>query len=143
MGTLKFQKRAVLPGLFGIIGSGLIGMMVAFPFIMNKSDAALGLLESFTVGVVIAICGTFAFTFTVRNVRTRTVWAFLLVAAIIAAGTNGGALIFGFNAFYPLLTMTVLAEMTGMTLTYMMYRYSTRLNEQLIRAQERLKRLND
>ncbi len=118
--------------------SGLIGDLVALPFILfNQERVLFFLLASYVVGMSIAIVSVIIFSFFYRNLRKNTILAFSSIVFTIAIGTFLGAFVLGERNFLNILIMIVLAECIGMLLAAVSYQKTKRLNKQLEIAKEK------
>ncbi|MBW1641352.1 MAG: hypothetical protein JRJ76_00795 [Deltaproteobacteria bacterium] len=121
-----------------VLLSGLIGDLVALPFILFGRERILFLLAaSCGVGMSIAVISVIAFSFLYRNIRKNTLLAFFSIVFIIALGTFAGAFLLGERSLLNILIMILLAECVGMLLTAIVYQKSDKLNKQLEIAKEK------
>jgi len=122
-----------------VLISGLIGDMVALPFIFkNPGNMLLDLLGSFAVGMSIGSVSMIVFYFVFRNIRKYTYGTFCLLIIIIGSGTFLGAYLMGERDVLDFLIMILLAELIGNTMAAIIYRRATRINEQLKVVQKKL-----
>jgi len=112
--------------------SGLIGDLVALPIILkNTKSLLLDLLGSFAVGMSIGIVAMIASYFIFRNIRKYAFWTFSLLIIMIGLGTFLGAYLMGERNVVDFLIMISLAEIIGNFMAAVIYRRTTKMNEQL------------
>jgi len=121
-----------------VLLSGLIGDLVALPFILFGRERILFLLAaSCGVGMSIAVICMFVFSFFYRNIRKNTFRAFFFISFTIALGTFSGAFLLGERSLLNILIMILLAECVGILLATFVYKKSYSLNKQLDIAKDK------
>jgi len=116
-----------------VLLSGLIGDLVALPFILFGRERILFLLAaSCGVGMSIAVISVIAFSFLYRNILKNTFRAFFFISFTIALGTFSGAFLLGERSLLNILIMILLAECVGILLATFVYKKSYSLNKQLV-----------
>jgi len=125
--------------LFTIIISGLLGALVALPFIFSFEDnLVLGLVKGCLAGVVIGLISRTAFVIILRTVHSYPFWAFLCIFFTIGSGTLASSYLFGLTEVFFLFLIIGLAEVVGLGVTFLIYRYSLYLNSKLRTVQEKI-----
>lgn len=120
--------------------SGIIGVCVALPFVLYYHEKILSnLIWSFLSGMAIGFTATYVFSIFIRNARKNPTGSFVLVGLTIGIGTVLAALLLSLEDMRQLGMMVLLAETVGLIMTYGTYRYATRLNDRLLRTQERFR----
>ena len=118
--------------------SGLIGVLVAMPIILNSSENLfLDLLGSFAVGMSIGIVSLTALYFVFRNIGKYTFWTFCLLTLMIGSGTFLGAYLMGERSVLNFLIMILPAELIGNSMAAVIYKRATKINERLKVVQEK------
>ena len=118
--------------------SGLIGVLVAMPIILNNSESLfLDLLGSFAVGMSIGIVSLTALYFVFRNIGKYTFWTFCLLTLMIGSGTFLGAYLMGERSVFNFLIMILPAELIGNSMAAVIYKRATKINERLKVVQEK------
>jgi hypothetical protein len=127
-------KQFVLTALL----SAAAGILVGFPLILHE-NAPLpeNLLKSATAGCVTGIAAFLASSLIFRTIRTHTFWSFFSVILIIALGTFLGGYISGIDKIWHFLAVIAGAELIGIFLTILLYRYSDKLNHKLESVKEK------
>lgn len=112
--------------------SGVIGDLVALPFILKTPDnLILDLLGSYGIGLSIGVISMITSFFIFKNIRTNTFQVFASIIVIIGFGTYLGANFMGEQNPIDLFIMIFLAELVGNSLAFLLYRRTVKLNEQL------------
>ncbi len=115
-----------------IILSGLIGALVALPFVDTYDENLFsGLLKGCAAGAAIGFVSRIAFSIMLRTVKSRPFWAFFCIIFTIGGGTLGCSFLFGMTGVCTLALVTALAEVVGLSITFAVYRYSLYLNRKL------------
>ncbi|MBT3225438.1 MAG: hypothetical protein HOB38_15775 [Deltaproteobacteria bacterium] len=118
--------------------SGLIGVLVAMPIILNNSESLfLDLLGSFAVGMSIGIVSLTALYFVFRNIGKYTFWTFCLLTLMIGSGTFLGAYLMGERSVFNFLIMILPAELIGNSMAAVIYKRALKINERLKVVQEK------
>ena len=118
--------------------SGLIGVLVAMPIILNNSESLfLDLLGSFAVGMSIGIVSLIALYLVFRNIGKYTFWTFCLLTLMIGSGTFLGAYLMGERSVFNFLIMILPAELIGNSMAAVIYKRALKINERLKVVQEK------
>lgn len=124
--------------VFILLISGVIALCVALPFALYYSKEVLpDLLWSFVMGIVIGGASTYGFSLFMRHARRNPVGSFILVSVTIGIGTTIASVVLSVEKVWHLVAMIALAETIGLMATWGIYRYTQRLNNQLLKTQER------
>lgn len=116
-----------------LVISGIVGAMVALPFILpnTESSSILLIVKSSGVGAAIGLTGRFVFSLIYKNIHINTFWSFFSLILVIALGTFTGAVYLGEKNVLNIAIMIALAEAVGCAICVYVLRYSIRLNESL------------
>ncbi len=124
--------------------SGFGGLCIAVPFIfIYKADPWMLLSKNFLFGLIIGSSCTAVFELIYCNLRVHTFWVFLAVAATIAIGTLIAVYITNLTDLWAIIILLGCIETGGLTFTFFMCRYKTKLNEKLVQTQEKFKKMNE
>jgi hypothetical protein len=119
--------------------AGAVGALVALPFCLwYGASPVAGMLQGCLAGLLIGFLSRTAFVLVQKHLRSRTFWAFAVIALTIGGGTLTGGLACGLTEAFPLVLLVGLAEAAGLTVTFLRYRYSLLLNGKLHDLQRKI-----
>lgn len=121
-----------------VIVSAIIGAIVAFPIILLTEEAILApMIRAAFAGVVIGLAARYTATYLVYNINNHPVYAFISIFIIILTGTSAAAVLFNTKNIIFIIWMVILAEIAGMTASFVLFRYISKLNFCLEKTQEK------
>ncbi len=121
-----------------VIVSALIGAIVAFPIILLTEETIMApVLRAALAGVAIGLTARYTATYLFYNVNNHPVYTFVSIFIIILTGTIGAAVLYNTKAILFIIWMVALAEIAGMTASFILYRYILKLNLHLKKTQNK------
>jgi uncharacterized membrane protein YccC len=120
--------------------SAIFGGIVALPVILVfHGDIYKYLLLSAGVGILISVLARISSVIFFYKIQKHPFIQFLVIFIIIAFGTIAGSLLLGMTEIIYIAAMVILAEIIGMIVAFIAYRYYIFLNLKLHEAKEKLK----
>ncbi len=120
--------------------SGIFGGMVALPVILIfQADIYRYLPLSAGIGILIGILARIVTIFFFYNIQKHPFPAFLSTALVIAFGTITGSILLGMAQILYIASMVCMAEIIGMTVSFIVYKYYLRLNQKLQETKKKFK----
>lgn len=121
-----------------VIVSAIIGTIVAFPIILLTEEAILApMVRAAFAGIVIGLAARYTATYLFYNINNHPVYAFVSIFIIILTGTTGAAVLLNTKNIIFIIWMVILAEIAGMTASFILFRYISKLNFCLEKTQEK------
>ncbi|MBN2040443.1 MAG: hypothetical protein JW864_10395 [Spirochaetes bacterium] len=118
--------------------SAAAGMLVGFPVILNENaPLAENLFKSGLAGCLIGITAFICASLIFRIIRSHPFWTFLAVVIIIAAGTGLAGYLSGITKMRHYIAVIAGAEVIGIVLAFLLFRYSNKLNSRLRDAKKK------
>ena len=125
--------------IFIAIISGILSILIALPFVILYAVDFLKVLPwAFITGILVGTVSRTIFVFVLRNIHSHPFWAFLSIFFIMGIGTFLSSYFFGLSNPFHLFLMVSLSEVMGLTVAYLVYRYSLNLNQKLMETQKKI-----
>lgn len=133
------MKNRIKDLIFILLISSLIGVLVASPFnfILNQEWFNY-LYSSALIGFCIGLVAYPAFIIFSLQINHHPFLAFFVVFLIIAIGTSLAVYYLATKSIILIICYTVFAELAGLTITFISWRHSIKLNNQLKEKKARL-----
>lgn len=121
-----------------VIVSAIIGAIVALPIILlTEESIGTPIIRAALAGVVIGLLARYTATYLFYNINNHPFYTFVSIFIVILTGTAGFAVLFNTKNLIFIIWMVVLAEIAGMTASFIIYRYISKLNFFLEKTQKK------
>jgi len=118
--------------------SAAVGIIVALPFILLTEKAILApIVKAAAAGMAIGLIARHITIYIFLNINQHPVYTFAAIFIIILIGTGGAAILFNTQNKAFIAGMVILAEIIGMSVSLVLHRYISKLNDQLEKTQEK------
>lgn len=120
------------------IVSAAVGIIVALPFILLTEETILPpMIRAAAAGMAIGLIARHITIYIFLNINHHPVFTFAAIFMIILIGTVGAAILFNTQKKASIAGMVILAEIIGMTVAIVLYRYISKLNDHLEKTQKK------
>lgn len=121
-----------------ILVSAIVGAIVAFPFILLTEEVIIvPIIRAALAGITIGLIARYTSTYVFFNINNHPVYTFTSIFIIILIGTTGAAILFNTQNVVFIAWMVVLAEIIGISVSIVFYRYISKLNNCLEKTREK------
>ena len=118
--------------------SAVVGTIVALPVILLTEEAIfVPMIKAALAGITIGLIARYTTNYIFYNINNHPVYTFASIFIIILIGTTGAAILFDTQNVLFITWMVIFAEIIGMSVSVILYRYISRLNYCLGKTQEK------